>query len=221
MIDKSKFISILSITLILVSSQLVGCGKSMEDSEETIVSEESTTEENITEVETTTIEETTTEEETSTVEETTTEEETSTTANETQISSSTDVIVHGNFTFASDAAQSDIDQILKAHDEVSVSVSECDTNGDGLIDKDEAAEAASFYDDEMIGLIKDLGEALKNTDFSDIGSDSNSDSSSSSSNSTEGAGKVESWADTTNEDDFIDFSTPTDHSDLSRGVTVY
>jgi hypothetical protein len=78
MIDKSKFISILSITLILVSSQLVGCGKSMENSEETVVSNEITTTENITEVETTTVEETTTEGETSTVEEITTEEETTT-----------------------------------------------------------------------------------------------------------------------------------------------
>jgi hypothetical protein len=77
MTDRIKYIVVLLLMSILFSSQLVGCGKSMEDSEEII---ESTIEENTTEIETSTIEKTTsesetevTEVETSTIEENTTE----------------------------------------------------------------------------------------------------------------------------------------------------
>jgi hypothetical protein len=133
------------------------------------------------------------------------------------------VIVDGDFTFASDAAQSDIDQILKARDEIELSVDECDDNGDGLIDKDEAATAAFMYDDETIEAIKSISNShddIVNSVVNEILQE-NSSNSSSSSNSTQGAGKVETWTADPGTTPQIDYSTPSDHTNLDRGVTVY
>jgi hypothetical protein len=125
-----------------------------------------------------------------------------------------DVTVDGNFTFAGDVDPADKEQILKARDEISLSVAECDDNGDGLIDKDEAATAAFMYDDETIDFLKDIRENV----VDDILNESSSSSSSSS--STQGVGKVEAWEDNTANTPQIEYGKG-DYSQLPDGITVY
>jgi hypothetical protein len=179
MTDKIKYITILSLTSILVGSQLIGCGKSTEISEETTTEEtaieETVIEETTTEIETSTIEETTpetetltTEEETSTVEETTTEDETSTieettTEEESSTPNSEDVSTRRkNY-------KSKYSYDYNAHYEI---YSYLDEDEDGVITDEEAAS-----------LEKILNEKSSEIDNSTKSSTSSSDSSSSSSSS--------------------------------------
>jgi hypothetical protein len=130
-----------------------------------------------------------------------------------------EVSVDGDFTFAADVDPADKAQILKARDEAGLDASDCDTNGDGLIDKDEAADAAFLFDDEVIADANDFAESIKKSLEDELMQEI--ESSSSTSESTTGTGKVESWADNTANTPQIDFSTPTDHTNLEKGVTVY
>lgn len=203
----------------MTATILTGCGskdtESEIESEITTEVETATIEETTTESETTTTEEeTSTIEETSTESETTTEVETSTTEDET----TTDVIVKNGITFAGDADESDINQVMKAI-EAGLDARDCDINDDGLIDKEEAADAAFLFDDEVIADANDFAESIKKSLEDELMQEI--ESSSSTSESTTGTGKVESWADNTANTPQIDFSTPTDHTNLEKGVTVY
>jgi hypothetical protein len=130
-----------------------------------------------------------------------------------------EVSVDGDFTFAADVDPADKAQILKARDEAGLDASDCDTNGDGLIDKDEAADAAFLFDDEVIADANDFAESIKKSLEDELMQEI--ESSSSSSESTTGTGKVETWTADPGTTPQIDFSTPIDHSDLEKGVTVY
>jgi hypothetical protein len=151
MINKNKYIALLSLTSILVGSQLVGCGKSVENAEEIT---ESTIEEISTEVETSTIEETTSESETEVTEVEASTNADNDTSNETETtteSSTTATIVKDDMVFAFDVLESDIEQIMIARDfDLILGMEDCDTDGDGIISKAEARELAKVYNDEVI-----------------------------------------------------------------------
>jgi hypothetical protein len=157
--------------------------------------------------------------ETETSTETETFEEETSTVEETQTSSIVEVTVDGDFTFAADVSEEDKAQILKARDAISIEPSDCDENGDGIIDKDEAVNAAFLYDDELIEDVSSLGENIKKAMLEDFAKELE-ERSASYSTTVDGNGKVESWADETANTPQIDYDN-VDTSDLEKNIIFY
>jgi hypothetical protein len=215
---KGKTAKSLLIVATITATILTGCGSKDTESE---IESETTTVEETTEVETSTIEETpsesettTTEVETSTIEETTTEEETSIVEETT-----TDVIVKNGITFAGDADEADLDQIMKAVDADVQVLDICDNNRDGIISKEEAKEGAEFFDDAFIEEWKHTiarENALSNSsEPSSSASPSTTTPSTSSSTST-----LEEREDKTDPNNFIKWGTG-DMTGASDTVVIY
>jgi cell division protein FtsL len=223
---KGKTIRTLLISVTMAATILTGCNsndKTLTTENETATIEESTTDvenyavDKTTEIETSTIEETTTEEETFSIEENSTVEETT-----------TDIIIRDSMVFSGDADEADINQIMKAVAVEVTDMDDCDENGDGVIDKDEAAEMASILDDNMIQEMRDYYDSIFNDDFTNSVVDnymnSNSNSSSTSNSTTESTPSTSTSTitprkDETNEDEFI--HPGTDYSDLSTTSHSY
>jgi major membrane immunogen (membrane-anchored lipoprotein) len=203
---KNKIIKRLLISIMTISI-LTGCG-SQDAVSETVEMESQT--ETSTETET---------DETETSTETETFEEETSTVEETQTSSIVEVTVDGDFTFAADVSEEDKAQILKARDAISIEPSDCDENGDGIIDKDEAVNAAFLYDDELIEDVSSLGENIKKAMLEDFAKELE-ERSASYSTTVDGNGKVESWADETANTPQIDYDN-VDTSDLEKNIIFY
>jgi hypothetical protein len=222
---KIKTIKSLLISATMVAIILTGCGskdtESEIESEITTEVETATIEETTTESETTTTEEeTSTIEETSTESETTTEVETSTTEETTSTTSSTitaTTVNKNGLTFASDVSQKDMQLISDFKDIDMLDQNYCDSNGDGVIDKSEASEITKFYDESMLEQLK---EELAD-DLAIIAKEQSKSTASSSTTPNSSSSSLEERADETDPNDFIDWSTPIDHTGYSTTGHTY